>query len=100
MEEKKARRQYDREFKAEAVRLVTENGLRPADVARELGISSKMLGQWRRQLAQHATPEQAFVGQGQDRTAEVAQLKRRIAVLETERDILKKALGIFAEPRR
>lgn len=100
MEEKKLRRQYDREFKAEAVRLVTESGLRLADVARELGISSKMLGQWRHQLAQHPTAEQAFVGQGHDRAAEVMQLKRRIAVLETERDILKKAIGIFVEPKR
>ena len=96
----KTQRQYDREFKAEAVRLVTESGLRPADVARELGISSKMLGQWRRQLAQHPAPQQAFVGRGQDCAAEVMQLKRRIAVLERERDILKKAIGIFVEPKR
>ena len=100
MEEKTPRRQYDTEFKAEAVRLVTEGGLRPTAVARELGISSQMLGQWRRQLAQHPTPEQAFVGQGHDRAAEVTQLKRRIAVLEMERDILKKAIGIFVEPKR
>jgi transposase len=100
MEEKKPRRQYDREYKAEAVRLVTEGGLRPTDVARELGISSKMLGQWRRQLDQHSTPQQAFVGQGHDRAAEIMQLKRRIAVLEVERDILKKAIGIFVEPKR
>ncbi len=100
MEEKKQRRQYDPEFKREAVQLVTQGGHRPADVARELGITSKMLGQWRRQLAQHTTPEQAFVGQGNDREAEVARLKRRVAILEMERDILKKAIGIFAESKR
>ncbi len=100
MEEKKQRQQYDRAFKAEAVRLITEGGLRAVDVARELGISSKMLGQWRRQLAQHPTPEQTLVGPGQDRAAEVTQMKRRIAVLEMERDILKKAIGIFVEPKR
>lgn len=49
---------------------------------------------------QHPTPGQAFVGQGHDRVAEVTQLKRRIAVLEMERDILKKAIGIFVAPRR
>ena len=37
---------------------------------------------------------------GHDRAAEVMQLKRRIAVLEMERDILKKAIGIFVEPKR
>lgn len=99
MQEKTPRRQYDREFKAEAVRLVTEGGLRPSHVAHELGISSKMLGQWRRQLARHQAPEQAFVGPGHDREVEVVRLKRRIAVLEMERDILKKAIGIFVEPK-
>ena len=86
----KVRRQYDREFKADTVRLVTEGGHRPTEVAREVGITTKMLGQWRRQLEGHSTPEQAFVGQGHDREAEVKQLKRRITILEMERDILKK----------
>jgi len=95
--EKKVRRQYDRAFKADAVHLVTEGGHRPTDVAREVGITPKMLSQWRRQLETHATPEQAFVGQGHDREVEVKQLKRRITTLEIERDILKKAIGIFAE---
>jgi transposase-like protein len=40
------------------------------------------------------------VGQGNDREAEVKQLKRRITILEMERDILKKVIGIFAEPKR
>lgn len=95
----KVRRQYDPEFKADTVRLVTEGGHRPSDVCREVGITTKMLGQWRRQLASHMTPKQAFVGPGHDREAEVKQLKRRITILEMERDILKKAIGIFAEPK-
>ena len=94
------RRQFDRGFKVDAVRLVTEGGQRVSDVARQVGITPKMLSQWRRQLAQHSTPEQAFVGAGNDREAEVKQLKRRIALLEMERDILKKAIGIFAEPKQ
>jgi transposase len=98
--EKKVRRQYDREFKADAVRLVTEGGHRLADVAREVGITPKMLSQWRAQLEKHTLPEQAFIGQGHDREAEVKRLKRQITILEMERDILKKAIGIFAEPKR
>lgn len=94
-----ARRQFDRGFKVDAVRLVTESGQRLSDVARQVGVTPQMLSQWRRQLEQHATPEKAFVGAGNDREAEVKQLKRRIALLEMERDILKKAIGIFAEPK-
>ena len=96
----KVRRQYDREFKVDTVRLVTEGGHRPSEVCREVGITTKMLSQWRRQLGNHSTPEQALVGQGHDREAEVKQLKRRITILEMERDILKKAIGIFVEPKR
>lgn len=98
--ENRVRRQYDREFKADTVRLVTEGGHRPSEVCREVGITTKMLNQWRRQLESHPTPEQAFVGQGHDREAEVKHLKRRISILEMERDILKKAIGIFVEPKR
>lgn len=68
--------------------MVTEGGHRPGDVCREVGITTKMLAQWRRQLDNHTIPEQAFVGQGNDREAEVKQLKRRITILEMERDIL------------
>ena len=93
--EKKVRCQYDLEFKADAVRLVTQGGQRVADVARQLGITTKMLSQWHTQLAQHTTPEQAFVGQGHDREAEIKRLKRRIATLEMERDVLKK-LSVFS----
>ncbi len=96
---KVVRRQFDRDFKVDAVRLVTQGGQRLSDVARQVGVTPKMLSQWRRQLEQHSTPEQAFVGPGNDREGEVKQLKRRIALLEMERDILKKAIGIFAEPK-
>lgn len=82
-------RQFDRDFKVDAVGLV-KGGQRLSDVARQVGVTPKMLSQWRRQLEQHSTPEQAFVGLGNDRESEVKQLKRRIALLETERDILKK----------
>ena len=79
IKEKIVRRQYEREFKVDAVRLVTEGGQRISDVARQVGVTPKMLSQWRAQLHRHATPEQAFVGPGNDREAEVKQLKRRNA---------------------
>ena len=55
-------RSFSREFKLEAVRLVSEGGLSLSQAARDLGISASMLGRWRRQLAQD--PAEAFPGKG------------------------------------
>ena len=100
------RKQYTAEFKQEAVRLITEGGRSPAQVARELGINGKMLGKWKRQLtmaqavqAQGRTSYQAFPGQGRAHDEELARLQRENAALKMERDVLKKAIAIFAEPR-
>ena len=99
IQSKIVRRQFDRGFKVDAVRLVTEGGQRVSDVARQVGVTPKMLSQWRTQLDKHATPEQAFVGPGNDREAEVKQLKRRIALLEMERDILPKPSASLRSPK-
>jgi len=102
MTQPQQRRQYEPSFKAEAVRLVTEGGQRPVDVARQLGMTTKMLSQWRRQFAQSHAPSTPSIAPAlakvpDDRSTEVAQLRRRIAVLEQEREVLKKAIGIFVE---
>jgi putative transposase len=58
----KNRRSYSREFKIEAVALVTEDGLSTSQAARDLGISQTVLGRWKKQF--EADPEQAFPGKG------------------------------------
>ena len=77
------RKQYTAEFKQEAVRLITEGGRSPAQVARELGINGKMLGKWKRQLtlaqqaqAQGRTSYEAFRGQGRAHDEELASAQR------------------------
>lgn len=92
------RKQYSAEFKREAVRLVTEKGLSLAQAARDLGINDNLLGRWKKQLASDA--ERAFPGQGQPRDEELARLRREVEVLRQERDILKKAVGIFSQAPR
>lgn len=94
------RRQFDAAFKAEAVRLVTEGGLTQAEAARQLGIDAKRINHWKKQLQQHGTPERAFPGQGHEHDAELARLRREVATLRMERDILKKAAVIFAEQQK
>ena len=56
------RRKYDRQFKTEAVRLVTESGRRAAEVARDLGIHVNLIYLWKKQLAED--PQEAFPGLG------------------------------------
>jgi transposase len=101
------RKQYTVEFKREAVRLMTQGDLSAAQVARDLGINPNLLGKWKRQLeagqqAQGAGRDGyvAFPGQGHAHDAEVSRLRRENAVLRMERDVLKKAIGIFVEPKR
>src|SRR4051794_12606114 len=84
------RRTYTREFKVEAVKLVTEKGQSVAEAARSLGIGETLLRSWKEALAKG--PEQAFPGQG-NRTAlddEMLRLKAENRRLHAERDILKK----------
>lgn len=91
------RRKYDRQFKIEAVRLVTENGLKATEVARDLGINVNQLYLWKKQLTED--PIEAFPGLGNLKSsdAELRKLKRELADVQEERDILKKALAIFSK---
>ena len=92
-----ARRSFPREFKLEAVRLVTEQGVTIAQAARDLDIHENVLRKWVRQYRED--PAHAFPGAGQMKPeqAEIAQLKKEIRKLKAERDILKKAAAYFAK---
>lgn len=91
------RRVYDREFKIQAVKLYEEGDKRLRDVEEELGIGNGCLSHWKRELVEEK--ENAFPGQGQlpDKDKEIAKLRRENEILREERDILKKAVGIFSK---
>jgi len=89
------RKSYNAEFKQEAVKLVTEQGLSVKKAASDLGIQANMLARWKRESESHGV--QAFPGQGNPHDAELAQLRREVELLRRERDILKKAVGIFSQ---
>ena len=95
-EEKRERRQYDQEFKREAVRLVVEGKRRATEVARDLGIESNMLHRWKKELERDE--EQAFPGKGKLRPEdeELRRLQKELEDVREERDILKKALAVFS----
>jgi transposase len=91
------RRRFSREFKLEAVKLVTERGVSAAQAARDLGVHPNVLRAWVREL--RTDPTYAFPGHGTQKPedAEVARLRREVARLKMERDILKKAAAFFAK---
>ena len=91
------RRTFSREFKLEAVRLVTERGVTVAQAAKDLDVHENVLRKWVRELRE--APQEAFPGNGKQTTqdAEIARLRKEVAKLKMERDILKKAAAYFAK---
>ena len=90
------RRKFSREFKLEAVNLVRDRGVSIVQAARDLDINHNMLRRW---LKEHdGDPKHAFPGLGQMKPEqlEIDRLRKEVARLKAERDILKKAAAYFA----
>ena len=91
------RRKFSREFKLEAVNLVRDRGVSIVQAARDLDINHNMLRRW---LKEHdGDPKHAFPGLGQMKPEqlEIDRLRKEVARLKAERDILKKAAAYFAK---
>jgi transposase-like protein len=90
------RKRYTKEFKLEALRLMEGSGKPASEVARELGIRRNQLYKWQEKLSAHGN--EAFPGSGRRpaKEDEVSRLKRELARVKEERDILKKAAQYFA----
>jgi transposase len=86
-------RHFSREFKRDAVQLVTEKGIAVGKVARELDIHPNLLHSWRRKFL--AEGDKAFSGKGRivPEKAEIRRLQKELKKVREERDILKKALA-------
>ena len=93
-----ARKTYTREFKLQALRMLTDQGLSVAEVARRLGVGENCLRNWRQAAQQQG--EAAFPGQGNLSPAEdeLRRLRAEVRRLRAERDLLKKAAAYFANP--
>ena len=90
------RKKYSREFKLEAVNLVRERGVSIVQAARDLEVNHNMLRRWLKEV--DADPMHAFPGLGQMKPEqlEIDRLRKEVARLKAERDILKKAAAYFA----
>jgi transposase len=93
-----ARKTYPREFKLQALHMLTDQGLSVAEVARRLGVGENCLRTWRQ--AARDQGEAAFPGQGHLSPAEeeLRRLRAEVQRLRAERDLLKKAAAYFANP--
>ena len=89
------RRSFSREFKVEAVRLVLEKGVSVAQAARELGINESLLHSWKRR---YLSDPSFRSGKGPSaEQQEIQRLRKELARVEQEREILKKAAAYFAK---
>jgi transposase len=86
-------KRFDKAFKVSAVKMVTEEGQKTSKVARSLGIHANVLYNWKRKYSDNG--EKAFSGKGH--LTEISALKKQLREVEMERDILKKAVGIFSK---
>ena len=102
----KTRREFTPEFKREAVALLESSGRPQMQIATELGIQPSMLRHWRAALngasprrgrQDRRGPRPRARRSPSDQAAEIARLRRELDRTRMERDVLKKAIGIFAE---
>ena len=94
------RKHYSKQFKIDAVKLVTEQGYKVAEAARNLGIHHSSLRNWKKQL--ETDGNQSFPGKGHMTSdkEELYRLRKEVKKLQMEREILKKAAAFFAnEPK-
>ena len=91
------RQQFSREFKFEAVKLGKERGVSAVQAASDLDVHENVLRKWSRVLS--VDPKPAFAGKGvmKPEQAEIEKLRKEVAKLKMERDILKKAAAYFAK---
>lgn len=93
-------RHFSREFKRDAVQLVTEKNMPASKVADELDIHPNLLHLWKRRYLKEG--EKAFHGKGRiaPEKAEIRRLRKDLERIKEERDILKKALAAFSKQKR
>ena len=94
MAERRTRRRFTAEFKAEAVKRLLEGGRGLSEVATELGLSPGQLSQWRNEQLAAGSAEALAARKAEQ--AETQRLRREVKRLEEEVEILRKAAAFFA----
>lgn len=97
-ETSRVKRTFDETFKREAVALLLQAGKKPKQLAQELGVSTWNLRDWKRRFGPAPAPKAPRTPEMLE--AENRALRQEIETLRTQRDILKKTLGILSQPPR
>lgn len=92
------RKKYDKEFKSNAIRLSETREKPIRDLEQDLGIGAGCISHWKSELSKEE--KNAFPGNGNPKDREIYELKKKVAILEMEREILKKAISIFSEKKK
>ena len=92
-----AHRKFSKEFRQNALQLVMEKGMSVGKVARELDVHRNLIHKWRREYLAEGEKALEKTGKVTAETAEVRRLQKELADVKEERDILKKALGVFTK---
>ena len=90
----KRRRKFDQDFKQEVLKMV-ENGREVNDIAQSLGIGTSLIYRWRNSANGQMKPAGKVAPLMIDE--EKIALRKRVKELEMDRDILKKALGVYSD---
>jgi transposase len=93
---KKKRRNHTKEFKEEAVKLITEQGYKISEAARSLGVNPNLLGRWKHEF-EISEGDYSDPGGTVNMQAELKRLRKENKRLKMEREILKKAAAFFAK---
>jgi len=93
----KSRKKYDKAFKLEVLQMIQQSDRTLKSVAQELGIHPGIISRWRRQFREQ--DNEAFPGKGHQtlQDEEIRRLKKELADVKEERNILKKAVAFFAK---
>ena len=89
------RRKFDQDFRDGAVRIVRETGKPIAQVARELGVNEGTLGNW--VMLDRKRREEGDGALDKDERAELTRLRREVAGLAMERDVLKRSVALWVK---
>jgi len=98
MRRRRPRRQFDDDFKAQAVRLVMDEGKTVGAVARDLDLTETALREWVNRARADRT--NGKTGLTTTEREELARLRKENRILREEREILRKAAAFFANERR